>query len=188
MEERTPGSWELAPDRWWAVRSTQDKKTIVTAAVAGRSKEEMLANARFIATAPDLLEDLEWAHSELCPQPAWCESNHPVLKPRHDKIRATIANTTEQLPLHRRHKTRAGGVVIPKDTLHSSHGPGSQKGGEEPQTAGKTTAGQRARPVHQMPARTRQAKQGPLRAVLQQGPRIPSWEKAEAKRAQSAGE
>ncbi len=99
-----------------------------------------------------------------------------------------IVNTTEQLPLHRRHKTRAGGVVIPKDTLHSSHGPGSQKGGEEPQTAGKTTAGQRARPVHQMPARTRQAKQGPLRAVLQQGPRIPSWEKAEAKRAQSAGE
>ena len=101
---------------------------------------------------------------------------------------ALVTNTTEQLPLHRRHKTRAGGVVIPKDTLHSSHGPGSQKGGEEPQTAGKTTAGQRARPLHQMPARTRQAKQGPLRAVLQQGPRIPSWEKAEAKRAQSAGE
>ena len=43
-----------------------------------------------------------------------------------------MVTTTEQLPLHRRHKTRAGGVVIPKDTLHSSHGPGSQKGGEEP--------------------------------------------------------
>ena len=100
----------------------------------------------------------------------------------------TLANTTEQLPLHRRHKTRAGGVVIPQDTLHSSHGPGSQKGGEEPQTAGKTTAGQRARPVHQMPARTRQAKPGLLRAVLQKDPRTPSREKADAKRAQSAGE
>ena len=74
--------------------------------------------------------------------------------------------TTEQLPLHRRHKTRAGGVATPKDTRHSTHGPGSQKGGEEQQTAGKTTAGQRARPVHEMPARTRQTKQGPLRTVL----------------------
>ena len=76
--------------------------------------------------------------------------------------RSPEANITEQLPLHRRHKTRAGGVATPKDTRHSTHGPGSQKGGEEQQTARKTTAGQRARPVHQMPARTRQAKQGPL--------------------------
>ena len=75
---------------------------------------------------------------------------------------SSVVSTTEQLPLHRRHKTRAGGVATPKDTRHSTHGPGSQKGGGEQQTAGKTTAGQRARPVHQMPARTRQAKQGPL--------------------------
>ena len=101
---------------------------------------------------------------------------------------AEPVNTTEQLPLHRRHKTRAGGVAIPKDTLHSSHGPGSQKGGEEPQTARKTTAGQRARPLHQMPARTRQAKQGPLRAVLQKDPRTPSRGKADAKQTRSAGE
>ena len=61
MEERTPGPWELAPDRWWAVRSIQDKKTIVTAGVAGRSKEEMLANARFIAGGPDMEKALETA-------------------------------------------------------------------------------------------------------------------------------
>ena len=45
-------------------------------------------------------------------------------------VSSTIC-TTEQLPLHRRHKTRAGGVATPKDTHHSTHGPGSQKGGEE---------------------------------------------------------
>ena len=59
MADRTPGPWEVAPDRWWAVRSIQDQKTIVSAAVAGRSMEEELANARFIAAAPDLLEALE---------------------------------------------------------------------------------------------------------------------------------
>ena len=58
MAERTPGPWEVAPDRWWIVRSIQDKNTIVTAGVAGRSKEETLANVRFIAGGPDLLEVL----------------------------------------------------------------------------------------------------------------------------------
>ena len=58
MAERTPGPWEVAPDRWWTVRSIQDKKTIASAAVAGRSMEEEWANARFIAGGPDLLEVL----------------------------------------------------------------------------------------------------------------------------------
>ena len=73
------------------------------------------------------------------------------------------ASTTEQLPLHRRHKTRAGGVATPKDTRHSTHGPGSQKGGEEQQTAGKTTAGQRARPVTRQP-KTRRSSRSPRRS------------------------
>ena len=37
-----PGRGKLAPDRWWAVRSIQDQKTIASAAVAGRSMEEEL--------------------------------------------------------------------------------------------------------------------------------------------------
>ena len=51
----------------------------------------VVANARLISAAPDMLEALEWAHVQLCPHPQWCESNHPVLKPRHDTIRAAIA-------------------------------------------------------------------------------------------------
>ena len=59
MADRTPGPWEVAPDRWWAVRSIQDQKTIASAAVAGRSMEEELANARFIAAGPDMEKALD---------------------------------------------------------------------------------------------------------------------------------
>ena len=59
MADRTPGPWEVAPNRRWAVRSIQDQKTIASAAVAGRSMEEELANARFIAAAPDMEKALE---------------------------------------------------------------------------------------------------------------------------------
>ena len=59
MADRTPGPWEVAPDRWWAVRSIQDQKTITSAAVAGRSMEEELANAHFIAAAPDMEKALD---------------------------------------------------------------------------------------------------------------------------------
>ena len=46
--------------------------------------------------APEIVELLEWAYSELCQQPAWCESNHPVRKPKHDKIRAAIAKAKRE--------------------------------------------------------------------------------------------
>ena len=97
--------------------------------------------------------------------------------------RENTINTTEQLPLHRRHKTRAGGVATTKDPRQSPHWSENHRSSEE-----QRAASQGARPVHQMLPRTRQAKQGLLRAVLQKDPRTPSREKAEAKRAQSAGE
>ena len=64
MAERIPGLWEVAPDRWWAVRSIQDKKTIASAAVAGRSMEEEWANAHFIAAAPEMEKALEYVLSK----------------------------------------------------------------------------------------------------------------------------
>ena len=103
-------------------------------------------------------------------------------------VETVVMETTGELPLHCRPETKAGGVATANYPRHSSHGPGNQKGGAEPQTAGKTAAGQRARPVHQMPSRTRQTKQGPLRAVLQKEPRIHSQGKAEAKPDKSVGE
>ena len=81
--ESAPGPWRVVKDyHGWAVRDADDWLIAVTT----RKTE-----ANRMATAPEMVELLEWAHSELCPQPAWCESNHPVLKPRHDKIRTAIA-------------------------------------------------------------------------------------------------
>ena len=97
---------------------------------------------------------------------AWvCERLNAIGNTRTEdfaRIHPIAVLTTSELSLHRCPAVKARRMATPKDTRHSTHGPGSQKGGEEQQTAGKTTAGQRARPVHQMPARTRQAKQGPL--------------------------
>ena len=67
---------------------------------------------------------------------------------------------------------------------HSAHRPGTGGGRDEPQTAGKTTADQRARPVHQVPPRACQAKQGPLRAVLQKDPGIRNQEKSRSQTGQ----
>ena len=61
---------------------------------------------------------------------------------------ADIKLTTAELSLHPYHEAKAGGVATPNNPRHSAHGPGSEEGRDEPQTAGKTTAGQRARPVH----------------------------------------
>ena len=97
---------------------------------------------------------------------AWvCERLNAIGNARTEdftRIHPIAVLTTSELSLHRCPAVKARRMATPKDTRHSTHGPGSEKGGEEQQTAGKTTAGQRARPVHQMPARTRQAKQGPL--------------------------
>ena len=92
--------------------------------------------------------------------------------------------TTAELSLHPYHEAKAGGVATPNNPRHSAHRPGTEEGRDEPQTAEKTTAGQRARPVHQVPPRTRQAKQGPLRAVLQKDPRICSQEKSRSQTGQ----
>ena len=92
--------------------------------------------------------------------------------------------TTAELSLHPYHEAKAGGVATPNNPRHSAHRPGTEEGRDEPQTAEKTTAGQRARPVHQVPPRTCQAKQGPLRAVLQKDPRIRSQEKSRSQTGQ----
>ena len=92
--------------------------------------------------------------------------------------------TTAELSLHPYHEAKAGGVAAPNNPRHSAHRPGTEEGRDEPQTAEKTTAGQRARPVHQVPPRTCQAKQGPLRAVLQKDPRIRSQEKSRSQTGQ----
>ena len=95
-----------------------------------------------------------------------------------------IIFTTAELSLHPYHEAKAGGVATPNNPRHSAHRPGTEEGRDEPQTAEKTTAGQRARPVHQVPPRTCQAKQGPLRAVLQKDPRIRSQEKSRSQTGQ----
>ena len=92
--------------------------------------------------------------------------------------------TTAELSLHPYHEAKAGGVATPNNPRHSAHRPGTQEGKDEPQTAGKTTAGQRARPVHQVPPRTCRAKQDPLRAVPQKDPRIRSQEKSRSQTGQ----
>ena len=95
-----------------------------------------------------------------------------------------IIFTTAELSLHPYHEAKAGGVATPNNPRHSAHRPGTEEGRDEPQTAEKTTAGQRAQPVHQVPPRTCQAKQGPLRAVLQKDPRIRSQEKSRSQTGQ----
>ena len=92
--------------------------------------------------------------------------------------------TTAELSLHPYHEAKAGGVATPNNPRHSAHRPGTEEGRDEPQTAGKTTAGQRARPVHQVPPRTCRAKQDPLRAVPQKDPRIRSQEKSRSQTGQ----
>ena len=72
MSEHTPGPWSVAVDRWWAVVSIGDYKTVASAAGPARGFKEEAANARLIAAAPDMLEALEWIRSmdwnigELC--------------------------------------------------------------------------------------------------------------------------
>ena len=95
-------------------------------------------------------------------------------------------NTICQLSLYRCHEAKARGVATSNSLRHSAHGPGNHQEKKEPQTAGNTTAGQRARPVYQMPSRTCHTKQGPLRGVLQKEQRIPNRQKAEARQARNA--
>ena len=86
MPEPTEGPWRASQSREgqsWSVLTEHGRIIAKTF--------ESEANARRMAAAPEMVELLEWAHVQLCPHPQWCESNHPVLKPRHDKIRATIA-------------------------------------------------------------------------------------------------
>ena len=90
MAERTPGPWRFTRDeigKRTGTISKEDGSEVITN-VEYWIKD---ANARLIAAAPEMLEELEWAHSQLCPHPDWCDANHPVEWPKHNAIRATIA-------------------------------------------------------------------------------------------------
>ena len=93
MPKPTEGPWSAPPSgaygQWPVLGPNFEAIAFTTAQLGDRWKAA--ANACRMAAAPEMLEDLEWAHVQLCPHPQWCEGNHPVLKPRHDKIRATIA-------------------------------------------------------------------------------------------------
>ena len=81
--ESTPGPWRVVKDyHGWAIRDADDWLIAVT---------PRKIEADRMAAAPDMLEALEWACSQLCQYPTWCGANHPVRKPKHDAIRATIA-------------------------------------------------------------------------------------------------
>ena len=79
----TPELWRVDKDyHGWAVRDADGWLIAVT---------PRKISADRMAAAPDMLEALEWACSQLCVYPTWCEANHPVRKPKHDAIRAAIA-------------------------------------------------------------------------------------------------
>ena len=81
--ESTRGPWQVVKDcHGWAVRDADGWLIAVT---------PRKISADRMAAAPEMVELLEWAHSELCPHPQWCDANHPVRKPKHDAIRAAIA-------------------------------------------------------------------------------------------------
>ena len=86
MPEPTKGPWRVFQSRAGRIWSILNGDGHIIASTIGSE-----ANAHRMAAAPEMLEALEWAHVQLCPHPQWCESNHPVLKPRHDTIRAAIA-------------------------------------------------------------------------------------------------
>ena len=90
MAERTPGPWHIKAGYDWVIES-QDGASVAGVYTPAGQREVRQANARFIAAAPEMLEELEWAHSQLCPHPDWCDANHPVEWPKHNAIRATIA-------------------------------------------------------------------------------------------------
>ena len=94
MPEPIEGPWVAAPiingfpQHPGEVRGPNGPIAYVSLAVP---IEQRHATVSVLAAGLEMLETLEWAHSELCPQPAWCESNHPVLTVRHNRLRDVIA-------------------------------------------------------------------------------------------------
>ena len=81
--ESTPELWRVDKDyHGWAIRDANGWLIALT---------PKKISADRMAAAPEMLELLEWACSQLCEYPTWCEANHPVRKPKHDAIRAAIA-------------------------------------------------------------------------------------------------
>ena len=97
MPEHTEGPWRFRRDEIGKKIGTigkADGSEVITT-VEYWIKD---SNAHLMATAPEMLEILEWAHSELCPHPQWCEASHPVQKPKHDAMRVIIAKARGETP------------------------------------------------------------------------------------------
>ena len=78
---KDPHGWAVRDANYWLIAHTTRK-----------------IEADRMAAAPEMLEMLEWACSQLCEYPTWCEANHPVRKPKHDAMRAIIAKARGETP------------------------------------------------------------------------------------------
>ncbi len=94
MPEPTEGPWVAAPiingfpQHPGEVRGPNGPVAYVSLAVP---IEQRHATVSVLAAGLEMLEMLEWACSQLCQYPTWCEANHPVRKPKHDAMRAALA-------------------------------------------------------------------------------------------------
>ena len=103
MPEPAEGPWVAAPiingfpQHPGEVRGPHGPVAYVSLAVPIEQRHATVS-VLALAAGLEMLKALEWAHGQLCPHPQWCEGNHPVLKPRHDTIRATIAKARGETP------------------------------------------------------------------------------------------
>ncbi|KKL56125.1 hypothetical protein LCGC14_2248520 [marine sediment metagenome] len=58
-ETHTPGPWNVDTWDWWLVRAAASHRHLATVHVEHNGKNKAKANARLIASAPDLLEALK---------------------------------------------------------------------------------------------------------------------------------
>lgn len=81
----------------WMVRNKtsivamDDGKPVATICYGHPAQPTAEASAHLMSAAPEMLEDLVWALSQLCPHPEFCEANHPTLTAKHNQMQAAVA-------------------------------------------------------------------------------------------------
>ena len=83
MAEHTPGPWQVNAGCDWVIES-QDGVSVSSVYTPAGQREVRQANARFIAAAPEMLEELESMLSEHC-------GNHECDDVVHDLARTALA-------------------------------------------------------------------------------------------------